>query len=712
MIKIFGKFTKIVFASPTKDFFVVNFKLDSNQDEIKQELGLSNKTNNITVIIKDNIFELKASYEIYLTIQESKKYGQNFIVNKKILIAKENRESIILFLSSKLFPRISTKTATKIVDKFGENFLKDYLKYKIELIELIGKNKANSLIENLANQKDYENVYRTFLEKELSISILSIIENFVPKTQLLNYLTNQIFSLVYEVENIDFIELDKIAKVYLQNYSDEERIKYRILWIIKKIEFYGSTIIEIKDIFYELFKYELINKEQLFEYLKSLINESKIILDYSKTKVSLVSTYKKELYICERMKEFMNKFENIDFAKVIVDNLDNHQQKALFNALSSSISIITGAPGTGKTKIIKTIIDNLNQNQKNNFELLTPTGKSAIQITSKSKIAARTIHSFLRYNKIGFDINEKNPSSVEVLIIDEFSMVNIDLFYSLLKGSPNLKKIILIGDHDQLPSIGAGYLLNDFIFSNKFKVTKLKKIYRQKQESYIIKNALLINHSMFPKLNESDTNFISASGEELLECIKNYVTSYIDFNKDLTNQQILIPTYKTYCGIDEINKLVQNIVNKNKNEIFTIGKNKKFFFNDKVIHLENDLEKNVFNGEIGYIKNVLFNKNRNVEKIIVSYDGKDINYTISEFNENVSLAYAISVHKFQGSECDEILLIMSSQHKSLLSKKLFYTAYTRAIKKVLIIGEEKAIEFAINNDFDSKRKCNILNLLN
>ena len=344
-------------------------------------------------------------------------------------------------------------------------------------------------------------------------------------------------------------------------------------------------------------------------------------------------------------------------------------------------------------------------------ELLAPTGKAATQISLKTGLGARTIHSFLKYNKISFDVNEKNPSDAEIIIIDEFSMINVFNFYSILVATPKLKKLILIGDKNQLPSIGAGYLLNDLITSKQFLVSTLNKIYRQSEGSNIIKNALMINENQMPQFNNPETKMFEVHDPNQAYLLtKKYLSQYLKTHQNLVRQQILIPMYAGEAGIDNINLLVQKLVNQKQTLLFKTKTN-HFYFNDKVIQLENDTDKNVFNGEIGYIKSVFFNERDEVETIEIKFDNRLIDYTLTEFNQAIKLAYAISIHKFQGSECDDVLIIFLNEHSRMLTKKLFYTAYTRAIKSVLLISNSDLIKKTVANDADSLRHCNLITLL-
>lgn len=707
-----GKFTKIIYSSPESNFFVVDFKIEKNQDDVKAKLNIKESSNSVVVILHDQDFELKILYEIQVEKQISKKYGFSYIVLNKIIVWSNDQESAINFLSSKLFKGIRTVTATKIVQNIGLKLFDNPQKYKIELDKLIGIKKSEIVINGLVDQSIFNQIYKKFLDKRLSINILNVISKIFSKNELNNFLENSVFDLIELIESVDFFELNKIAKEFYRNYNEEIVLQYLTLWSIYEFEKRGSTIINILDIYNKVKQYHIIDKAIFTSILKQLVVNNKIIIHDDKKNLSSMLIFNKEKYIANKLKKLNNKKTNYQLNKLISENLDKVQKEALNNSLENSFSIISGSPGTGKTLLIKLIMENLNKINKKNIELLAPTGKAATQISKKTLQNAKTIHSFLKYNKINFDINEKNPSNVEIIIIDEFSMININLFYSVLKATPKLKHLILIGDHNQLPSIGAGYILNDLINSNYFKVNKLEKIYRQSEGSNIINNALLINKSQMPIFNKNETPLFECINDvQVIEFIKHYVKEYLNKNDNLFNQQILIPMYSGVCGIDNVNIVVQKIVNQNKDMLFKTTIN-SFYKGDKVIQLENDIDKNIFNGEIGYINDVVFKNNQQVEKVIIKFDERKIEYTLSQFNENIKLAYAISIHKFQGSECNDILILLLNNHLNMLSKKLFYTAYTRAMKSVSIISSLNIIKRTINNDIDSQRKCNLPILIN
>lgn len=716
-IKIKGRFRKIIYSNKS-NFHVLSFKIFPNQVEQKNNLQISENLNSINVISRTLDLDLTLDYEIELNVEiknNSKYKISYYLVNKEIFVSNE-KESLIRYLSSSLFKGISSKTATKLVEQIGLDFINDIQKYEEKIVNVIGSKKTKIILEGINKNNEFNEIYKIFLDKNFSTSIFNIINN--QKTQnIKSFLEKNIFDLINDNLDLNFLDLDQIALYFYKDYSLDISNQYLILFETFRLENEGSTINKIENIFLKVNQYRSISIENFKKYLINLYKEEKIIIHQDKESITSKKIFEKEKFIVDQIlkisKQKLNSKIDLDNL-IILEALDDVQKNSIISALSNSISIITGGPGTGKTLLIDLIIKNLEKLNIKKIELLAPTGKAADQITKRTNRLAKTIHSFLKWNKTEFEINQKNPSNVEVIIIDEFSMIDINLFYALLIACPKLKQIIIVGDKDQLPPIGPGFLLNDFILSKKIPLTFLEKIYRQNEGSLISKNSFLIKDSKLPIFDEKESILINLNSTDDIENIVISVfKKYLENNKDLNEFQILIPMYNFSTGIDNINLLIQNYINRN-NEVLFVSNSKKFYKFDKVIQLENEIDKNVFNGEIGKIIDIHLDKNTNqLSSILIEFsNSKIIEYSQSEFNKNIKLAYAISIHKFQGSECLETLLIFSKEHQSMFSKKLFYTAYTRARKKVILISTIDNIKKCLENDKDSIRTCNILKLFN
>jgi len=366
--------------------------------------------------------------------------------------------------------------------------------------------------------------------------------------------------------------------------------------------------------------------------------------------------------------------------------------------------ILTGGPGTGKTTTVNGIIKAiLKNNPRTKLELAAPTGKASKRMEEATGKSAKTIHRLLEYRPFGDELqcgrNEENPIDADVLIVDEFSMTDILLLEKLLRALHIGTRLIIVGDVDQLPSVGAGNVLADMINSGVICTIRLNTIFRQKGTSMIVVNAYRINNGEYPDFSQPDFTFEEINDEDEVvadEIVKRYV-ELIKSGKTTNDVQVLTPLKKkTACGSKTLNEMIQTAINPARPEVNEV----KFGFltfreGDKVMQTKNNYEKGCFNGDTGYITRI--DKSKEDAVVIVKFDDKEVEFTGREEILELELAYAISVHKSQGSEYETILIPMVMSHKRLLARNLFYTAVTRAKKMVHIFGSRKAIEYAVNN---------------
>ncbi|MGL5732693.1 MAG: SF1B family DNA helicase RecD2 [Metamycoplasmataceae bacterium] len=706
MISLKGKFVKYIYQNAENDFSVAIFKPDSESMDENNEILLFNS--NIVVSIKNINIPINKTCLINIINSKSNKYQDSF----ELVSLEENiidsTTAAIDYLSSKKFKNITKPIATKIINSLGIEFLNNPENYLDELKKIISEKKIALLVEQINNQKIYQKVQETFAKNNLSMRLLYLIEKEYKDEELINFLETDVYSVLEWEENVNFFDVDNVAEIFLKGFSNDIRLDKYICWSLVNLSFStGSTIFEIKDLYFSIARSFGMTKDEFLDSVKRLVKQGGVILSDDKRSITANSIAFKEAYIAKRLIELNNTKLLPYIGEIDNKGIDKIQSEALTYALNNPVTIISGYPGTGKTTLVDKFVKCLTKSEAKSFSLLAPTGKAAYQIFLKTGYTARTIHSFLGMKKGSnfFRINAENPSHVKTLIVDEFSMINIDLFYSLLIGCPFLERIILIGDKNQLPSIGAGYLLNDFIASKKFKTFLLEKIYRQEHGSEIIDVALSINNHKMPIFNGEECIFIEESENIAKNKIIEKIDDYIKNDVSLNDYQILVPMYSGECGIDKLNILIQEKYSKGKEGIEI--RNNIFYLGDKVIQIENDNDANVFNGEIGFICEF----NARNEVTVEFEDGKIIKYNQTNFIKNIKLAYAISVHKFQGSEAKNIILVMYYSHFALLSKKLLYTAITRAAENLIIFGEKKAIEACIKNDSDSQRIGNILTFL-
>lgn len=399
------------------------------------------------------------------------------------------------------------------------------------------------------------------------------------------------------------------------------------------------------------------------------------------------------------------KIQNLSFNTKI--KYDATQKQSIEIASKEKFMILTGGPGTGKTTTLTGIISMF---QSNKFKILlaAPTGRAAKRMTEATGISAKTIHRLLEYNPDkGFQKNTENTLKGDVLIIDESSMIDIVMMNSILKAVPASMTVIMVGDVDQLPSINAGNVLRDMIESSVIPTVKLEKVYRQAKQSKIIENAHKINQGIFPTLkstHDSDFFFIEESNPKKLQnLIRDLVTRRLPKFYNVNPKEdifVLAPTQKGDLGVEYLNLMLQDALNNST--YFINYKGRKFKVNDKVMQIQNNYDKDVYNGDIGTISSIDF-KNKT---IYVLFDGRKIKYKLEELDE-LNLAYAMTIHKSQGSEFPIVVLTLTSSYGTMLQKNLLYTAVTRAKKALIIVGEKEAISLAISNNQSQKRNTKL-----
>ena len=379
--------------------------------------------------------------------------------------------------------------------------------------------------------------------------------------------------------------------------------------------------------------------------------------------------------------------------------------------MEKPFSIITGGPGTGKTTIIKAIVELYSMMNKIGYErmmqeliLLAPTGRASKRISELTNFPASTIHRFLKWDKESntFGVNINNQSDAKLVIIDEASMIDLNLFYSLLNGLHDDTQIVLVGDYDQLPSVGCGQVLKDLIESDCFDVIELKELYRQKETSNIIKLAYDIKNDCYDNsvFDGKDVIFIPCNNSNLKEYLYDIIKDYTP--DDYDKFQVLAPIYAYDNGIDDLNNYLQEIINPKKDSNFIVVGEEIYRVFDKVIQLVNMPDENVYNGDVGIIEKI----STKPKEIYVNYDGNVVKYTPSIF-DNIKHGFCISIHKAQGSEFDTVIIPVLHKYSKMLYKKLIYTAVTRSKKRLYLLGEESALKEAINNNFYRDRKTTL-----
>lgn len=720
MSYIKGTISKIIYRNNSNGYTVGLIKIKESDEEV-------GKIETFTGVLPE--FNEKTIYQLNGTFTTHNKYGYQFQVDSFEIVLPEKKDELVDFLSSDLFP-IGEKTAKKIVGSFGEDTIDVILNNKEKLLEIprLGIERINK-INNIL--KEYQSTSNIVLELNRmgfnTKDSLMLLNKY--KDKVIRIIDNNIYDLIDNI-NLNFKEIDTIAINNKYDLYDERRIEALIIYLLNEITFeQGDTYSFFQEIYSSIIKYlPDLKSEDLEYYLLKLSKQKRVVI--KKEKYYLKELYDAEEYIADRIYR-LNNMERRKLPKLkekikeleqkIGITYDELQKNAIINSLNNNFTITTGGPGTGKTTIIKGIIRMLVDTchiSPQNIALLAPTGRASRKLIEVCNIPAYTIHKYLGWDKDNntFSHNEINVCKEEYIIVDEASMIDTMLMFSLLKGTRLDSKFIFIGDYYQLPSVSQGQVLKDMIDSEVLDVIKLNNLYRQKDGNYIInlaheiKNKELSDNFLTKK---EDYNFIEVDNDYVLTSIKDIILKALEKGYREKDIQVLAPMYKSQNGIDNLNKMLQEIFNpksNDKNELI-VG-NKIYREGDKILELVNDSDNSISNGDLGYIINIT-NKEKNGNKkneIIVDFDGNIVSFSPDKFI-NITHGYAISVHKSQGGEFNMVIIPFVNSFKRMLYNKLIYTAVTRAKSKLILIGSREAFIYGVNNDYVNNRKTTLKEML-
>lgn len=638
-----------------------------------------------------------------------KKYGRQFKVIQTEIPENVTSSDIEIFLQN--IKGIGPKRAKKIAETFGRDSIEIIEKEPARLKEIgIPENTIKEIYKEIIDNKEFNKVKLSLLPLGLSLNTIKKAYDKY-KENTLNMIKQNPYRVAEDISGIGFIKADEIAKKVGIKSDDVYRIQSGLKYCLYQASIQGHLYLPITTLCNTASKLLGISYMKVFEQAQYL-NHIKDVYD-DNGNVYLSFNYTEETFIADKILRMLNatvkEVKNVD--KLIQEvefkndiKYADKQIEAIKKSLNSNVSVITGGPGTGKTTIVKALLYILKAN-KYDVALASPTGKAAKRLEETTGEEAKTIHRLLeckfdeKMKHVKFDRNEQNPLDADVVIIDETSMIDNDLMYHLLKALRDNTKLILVGDVDQLPSVGAGNILKDIIESGKVPVTKLNVIFRQKEMSLIITNSKLINEGKMPEFNNRDFIFYDLISPE--QIVKEFVKE-LKSGKSLDDVQILTPMKKTDIGTLELNKLVQEAINPTRPGKEEIKYGEKLFrAGDKVMQTSNNYEKEIFNGDTGYIKRAYVDDD-GVRHVEVDFDGRNIKL-IEEELKDVMLAYAITVHKSQGSEYDTVIMPITTSHYIMLKRNLIYTGVTRAKRVVKIFGSKQAVSIAVRTIDSSKR---------
>jgi len=703
-----GTIEHIIYCSPDTGYTVCKFVLEDG--------------NSMTIVgtfpplSPGEMLKIKGKWEI------NPRFGQQFKVENFTPVLPSSAKGVEKFLSSGLIRGIGPILARRIVKKFGPQTI-DILSEdpkKLKEVEGVGRVKLNEIKKSWAEHEDIRDLIIFLQEHNVSTSLATKIYRHYGEKSYQILKTNP-YQICHDIWGIGFKTADQIALNLGMSPSSPERIKAYILYLLEKDNEHGHVFSLQNDLEENCQRDLDVGEEKIKEALDRLKKQKSIIVEAvdSDTAIYLPFFHDAEEELACSIHNlasvpFLTPSFDVDEAIKDVEGelsiqFSNAQKLAIKESLNKKILVITGGPGTGKTTIIKAVVDIFHKWEKGVL-LAAPTGRAAKRLSEATAHEAKTIHRILEFNpKLGnFRRNEKHPLGGDALIIDEFSMVDLPLMYHLIKAVPSHMRLILVGDKDQLPSVGPGNLLHDIIESEKVEVVRLDEIFRQEKDSLIVINAHRINQGkslVYPPRGEKEADFYFIRQDDQKKVFSTImglcgwrIPKRLHVPQISPHIQVISPMYKGIVGVDNLNSELQKRLNSYKAGLkFGV---REIRVRDKVMQVRNNYEKEVFNGDIGLVVHI----DRQKYRVGVEFDGRVVFYDRDEIND-ITHAYAISVHKSQGSEYQAVVMPLLTQHFIMLQRNLFYTALTRAKKLSVIVGSYKALYIAIKNDKPIKRNC-------
>ena len=711
-----GQIETITYANEENGFTIAKIR-------VKGQWGLVTVVGNLMAPAPGETLQMKGQWTNH------PKYGEQFKVEHYKAEYPVTVNGIYKYLGSGLIKGIGPVMADRIVKKFDKQTLDVIGSQTERLLEIegIGKKRIAMIKKAWDEQKEIRSVmiflqshgvgsgYATKIFKTYGDNSISVVKS-------------NPFRLASDIFGIGFLTADKISEKLGFPKNSPDRIDAGILYFLGQLSEKGNVYYPFEPLMDICRETLSVSREELVFSIERLERELKIVIGdlsgsidasgYDGKGVYLAQLYQCESRVANRLKmlaQIPKSIPHLDSKKEIkwiqktfAIHFADEQVEAIKGAVENKVMVITGGPGTGKTTIINAILKIFSKfNTK--ILLAAPTGRAAKRMSETSGHDARTIHRLLEFSfqKGGFQRNQERPLKCHLLIIDEASMIDVILMHHLLKAVPGNATLILVGDVNQLPSVGPGKVLKDIIESKTIPLVRLDKIFRQAQHSQIIVNAHKINNGLSPimkppELGAKDTDFFFINQEDpekvletIIKLTRDRIPKKFGFNP-VDDIQVLTPMHKGIVGSNNLNQKLQQALNPREDGILARGS--MFNVSDKVMQIRNNYDKAVFNGDIGRIVDI----QRDDQQMVVHFDGRNVNYNFSDLDE-VVLAYAISVHKSQGSEYPAVVIPILTQHYILLQRNLIYTAVTRGQKLVVMVGTQKALMIGVKNDKTQKR---------
>lgn len=702
-IVVRGIAERLLFEAPDSDYRV--FRLHDEDDDVTYTV-----TGHGTKPLVGDRLEVKGHWV------QHKRYGRQFAADGWSRIIPESVDGIERFLGSGAVKGMGPALAHRVVAAFGKDTMAVLEKDPQRLLEVegIGPKKLAVITESFYEEKQVNDIAYDLEQHGVAGRYASrLLQKYGDDVHYV--LTEEPYRMIAEIDGIGFKTADQIALAYGMDRQDPQRLSAGLTYVLRTMTQNGHVCIPDTELVRRAAFILQADALGLHDILREAIEVGQLCTaDFEGTLyVYTPEAYEEEEYIAGRIGEMgnMKPLPMKTHVQLFLDRwqdarhfeLADKQREAVEKSLQSGMTVITGGPGTGKTTVVQTII-RLAEQEGLRILLCAPTGRAAKRLAETTQRKAKTIHRLLVPDgHIGamqvFEYNETKMLPADLVIVDEVSMLDMEMMYHLLSALKPQCRCILVGDADQLPSVGAGAVLHDIIASGQVPVVRLDTIFRQKEGGRIVTNAHLINSGRLPVVNEdAEFRFVEieneADGAEKISALYN---SELLETGDKFAVQVLSPMYKNPCGVDNLNQLIQERFNppaegkaelKGKNVVFRVG--------DKVMQKHNDYEKGVFNGDMGEIFAI------QKDMVYVRYPEQDVKYEGQEVDE-ITLAYAITVHKSQGSEYHTVIMVLVNSHAIMLQRNLFYTAVTRAKRKVILVGTKRAVQTAVQNQRTSRR---------
>lgn len=671
----------------------------------------------VTVVGYFPLLSEDVDYEFIGTWVKHQNYGDQLKVESFHKCEVQNEQGLISYLSSSFFHGIGPKTAERIVNLLGPDAIQKILNDKT-LLKNVGLTAIRiekfyqQLLENQMHERMLVKLYGYNLSGKLAMKLIN-------KYQMLTIekLEENPYQLIDDIEGIGFIKADEIASKLGFSKNDPKRLQAAIIYAMQNIAYQNGDIY-LTDTQVQQYAASVLGQDiDVMDAMNSLIAQKKLVLDEGRyylyisyeTEISLandvrsIASYTKETMDVRYMETLISTVEiqkNVQYTEV--------QKQAIIESLSHPMTIITGGPGTGKTTIIDGLLEVYRMYYKLNFKnptiyekiaLMAPTGRAAKRMKELLQMEAKTIHRHLGYNYDGlFTYDEYQHMPQELIIIDEASMIDLFLAKKLFSAIKPGAQVIVVGDVDQLPSVGPGQVLADLIDSNHIPVVRLDEIHRQAKDSKIISLAQQVNMQQVTYddlISDQDVYLYKAHPDKIKEVMIKQIQGALQQGYSMIDDiQVLAPMYKGELGIDRLNQLLQETFNQHREKAMTYG-DKTYYVGDKVIQLVNDPEKLIMNGDIGVVKDIRVSS-QNDPYMVVTFDDNEVIYDKASL-ETLNLAYTVSIHKSQGSEYKIVIIPMVRAYMHMLKKELIYTAITRAKKYLIMLGDMQLLIYAANH---------------